>query len=995
MSEQQQREAAALTFGGESKVTEASSSENAIEKQQESEAGAVQSSVETIENVDAGVVADTTPSIGSSQDTGAMLTFGGESKAAEGSSSENVIAEGREASAEAIATSVESIADAESNSAITKALGSSLLLSSGSDLQQLVLERLSGADSSETTQETATAMRELAVYTAASKVQSALLASDGVNATTSAADYQKLGFNEITDSNKGLADLVVFKALSSGNSDMDLASAIDTAVEQFDRLLALASPAAEANRITTLVNDDVSLQLGRVAEQWDALFGDSTYDDTLVEFLSEQLLDDDGRFMLASVDLTGTPGKLTAVELPSGLSMSELPTNALQIEGRDASGKWQALPQSSMSMGANGVVTLSQNGEYFTGFRVMLSDAVAAETRQLLVGETVVFVANSVDTSAFAMPLEGLGALSTLDPVMASQLISWSAPDDWTSFQALDHIVPVFKSLSEAYTAFYGGDPDAGVQQSILRLAVSLSSANDAVLLSSMSELTAADVQTLTGIDVVSASAVEAFVADLLEAQAEDSGIDGAIERLFMHAWRYGSEQLLLESFDELATRVVNLSNEDMNDPAFVREAERLGSVIRFKQLLDGIDGTEQAAVLESSDFEYFGVDMPSDLTRFADYLGANRTAILTGTQSMSESISAFETELLAAQVALDSLFGDSAWIEQEIDVLPDDGLERLMSLAANEYGDNETVFDDLVAAIAGVMAGRERTLARFDMTADAVEYFALVDEAGERQQTIDGVQLRGIASDGLTAVNLDFVPVLGQPGLWSFPADANNYEQIEVVASGYAPVSMDIATVQTYGRDHTLTPEYLSLLGYEGYTTSDIPMLYKMASVAEQHSDSPSAEDVLANYTRIKPLLALQNPALEDDAQLDALWQWANGAQSRVENASYEAVSEYPTITTLNNSDTHLDYFEGIFDPALYQRFELFDRSTGTSVWSLSDSLQVDAELELQAPLTNNSAVTPEQEDEHPAGTGQAIHNPNRDWSQLLDQLEQHDTFA
>ena len=158
----------------------------------------------------------------------------------------------------------------------------------------------------------------------------------------------------------------------------------------------------------------------------------------------------------------------------------------------------------------------------------------------------------------------------------------------------------------------------------------------------------------------------------------------------------------------------------------------------------------------------------------------------------------------------------------------------------------------------------------------------------------------------------LEFSPVLGQPGLWSFPDEINNFEKIEVIASDYTPLLKDNFTVEIYARDHILKPEHLSLLGYDGFTAQDIPMLYKLASLAEQVSDAPSITDILANYSRTESFAAFDNTTPGNDNDNQRFWQWAksNSDDGSVEfPSSFENNKDFITKDDLSEFVAQIDY--------------------------------------------------------------------------------------
>ena len=878
------------------------------------------------------------------------------------------------------ATSVEVEASMSSDQQATLRSTASLLLQrTTEELKQSVMSQLGGldsaaAESAEGEGADAAALQELAAYTSSLKVQSALLASGGVEAATSVSDYHQLGFQSVSENNKAYVDHLVFSALSSQEADTDLAAKIIQGADQFDRVLALASPVDNATRSTVSVNKDFALQLDYVAEQWEEMFGDSTYDDTLVEFLSQQLLSEGGDYIVASLELAETSGQLSAIELPTSLTADDFIDSPMIVEGRDASGVWAALPQTSLTFDESGIATVSADSDYLTGFRVLLPESTPLELRQKLAGESLTFETRSVDTTALAIPLEGAAQFSALKPEVAARLLSLSGAENWIAVQALDQLTPDLNTLYDSYLKFYEKEPDTQAQQTMLSLAVSLSADPEATAkaLPSVTALSAQAFESLTGIEMATDAALNDFITGLKASQLPLSSTDELLGKLSEYAWVSQSDKLLAASFDELATRVMDLQNSDMSGTKFVEEAERLGSVIRIKKFLLA-DEAGASDALSEDDFLNFGLTAPNDMALITGFIHSNKAELVSGEISLSQSINAFESEVTGAQAGFASLFESPLSLRSEIAVSRDDSIERLMTLASKEYSEDQSVLNELNDALLSVLAGQEKVLARLDLATVAPEYLSILDENGQRIETAESVAVRVFSEDVDSApLALQLAPVPGLAGLWSVPVLAENAKHLEITASGFDIEELGMTTIQAHGRERLLTPEDLTLLGHEGYSEDDISMLYRVASAIELPEEAMSADQFLETYARIKPVLDSQDSELMENAEIEALWQLGASSNSEILNESYK--------------------FEFVDSPE-DERLELFDSVTGASLLS-SSSLEGEDSTEAAMGMLEQGVEADETKDSDQAES-LAAQGARDEWSILLEQLAQQDVYS
>ena len=851
------------------------------------------------------------------------------------------------------ATSSDVVVDS-AQQATLRSTASLLLQRPNVELKQLVMSQFSslGAETGGTAE--TEAMQELAAYTSSFKVQSALLASGGVEAATSVSDYHQLGFQSVNENNKAYVDHVVFSALSSQEATTDLAAKIIQGTEQLDRILALASPDENTTRSAVAVNQDSFLRLDNIAGQWEQIFGDSTYDDTLIEFLSQQLLSEGGDYIVASLELAATSGQLSAIELPSSLSASDFINFPMIVEGRDASGIWAALPQASLAFDESGVATISADSDYFTSFRLLLPESTPIELRQKLAGESLIFETRSVDRSAFASPLEGAAQFTSLKPEVAARLLSWSGAEDWTAVQALDQLTPDLHSLYNAYLRFYEKEPDVQAQQTMLSFAVSLSADPEATAaaLPLVTPLSAQAFEALTGIEMATDAALNDLISGLKASHLPLVGTDELLGELSEYAWVAQSDKLLAESFDELAVRVMDLQNSDMSGTKFVEEAERLGSIIRFKKFLLA-DEESASNALNADDFLNIGLTAPNDMALLTRFIRSNKDEILSGQKSLSRSLDALDSEVAAAQAGFASLFDSSLTLKSEIAVSRDDSIERLMTLASTEYSEDQSVMNELNDALLGVLAGQEKVLARLDVAADAPEYLSIFDENGQRIETAESVSVRVYGAEADTApVAIQLAPVPGLVGLWSVPSLAENAKYLEITASGFDIEELGMTTIQAYGRERLLTPEDLTLLGHEGYSEGDISTLYRVASAIELPEEAMSADEFLETYALIKPALDSQDSESMESSELHALWQW--GSDSREQSAL-----QGPETAQVTGQHDIFDELRAIAD---VEQSELIIADEDEPLWSRlhdSGSELLAAEMTLpSAAETNKSAA-------------------------------------
>ena len=740
----------------------------------------------------------------------------------------------------------------------------------------------------------ASLMQELTVYTAASRARAALLAPEGSTATTSVQDYEQLGFVGVADHNRALVDTLVTQALLEGDDSVDIVAQVSESLAQFESLRAWALQSGESERVGVTVGEDPAAQLDKIADKLDVLFADSDYDDVLVDFLTQSMLGDEDRYVFASVEVEDGSALLSAVELPVAQLGELLSAGSIVIEGRDAEGRWQRLSEVVAIEGDSGVITLESAYQGFSGFRVSAAGAVSPDVRAALTGATVWFETQTLEATAFATPLEGVEHLTALSPSLAAQLLSWSDADDWSDYHALNQVLPTFSALQEGYVAFYEGTPDATVLRAMLRLSLSLAAGDDAAssaLQASAGSFTWSDVEALTGIELGSDADVDALLSELSSAYVSDEGVAAVVSELHRKAWLAESEGLLDASFNELATRVFALSNDDMDDAGVLQEVARLGSVIKFKQLLEGSE-----VELSVEDVAHFGLGELAEgqLAGFTRYLATKASAVRSD-ETVNDVLSAFVTERADAQIALDTLMAGPNWVEREVAINTDDSLSRLLSLLSAEYGDNSAVYSGLVTAILGAVSSTERTLATIAVDDGPVDYVELLDASGERLGALTEISVRCYRNaEDAKGELLVLESVADEAGRFALSSIAKDYSHIELVTTDYPQAVQQLASVRVMGEEHNLTAAHLSSLGYDGFEADDIPRLYQLASVAMTQNSDVTVDTILNVYQQLKPLHdwqdGLQGTGLGtwkglgtdlSTEQLATLWQWAEREHS------------------------------------------------------------------------------------------------------------------
>ena len=737
-----------------------------------------------------------------------------------------------------------------------------LLFTPGAELSRTLTNLMMSLNAETDAESEAAILRDLAVYTAASRVRSVLLAPAGTLETT-VEDYEQLGINGVSDVNRGLVDAVIKSALMSGDTAVDLGAQVASKLAQFDSLRSWALQSSETQRVSVLVGNDPAAQLDRVADKLDQLFPNSDYDDVLVDFLTQELRGEGDRYVLATLDDDLTEASLLAsVELPADTLSAVLAAGSLVIEGRDTQGRWQLLSEIVSADGESGVISLEPMYQGMTGYRLSVANDVASSVREALAGESIIFETRSIHSDVFAEPLEGVANLATLAPVLAAQLLQWSGAQEWADYQALDQVIPVFKALHDGYVDFYEGSPDAMALRAMLRLSLSLPEASDTAalshLLSTAGAFSWSDVESLTGIELTSDAAVDALLQELSSAYASESGVAAVVSQLHKGAWLAESESLLAESFDELASQVFRLSNEDMSDQSLAAEIARLGSVIKFKQLLDGAD-----VVLTADDVEHFGLSGLSaeNIPMFTTYLSAQSSELNGDTLGLQGAVNSFVERQLQAQLALDALLEGPSWIERDVAVETDTSLSRLMTLLSAEYGENTAAFNGLVAAVLGAVSETEQVLATFSVSDGPVSQLEFLDASGDRMMASSGLSVRGFAGESdIEGELLTLTPVPGEVGRFALPTAVSSYTHFELVAEGYVGAVPTVSAVRVMGETYGLTPDHLASLGYEGLGASDIPILYKLAAAADAQADTVVVDDIVSAYEALRPVLGWQN---------------------------------------------------------------------------------------------------------------------------------------
>ena len=862
---------------------------------------------DTLDNVTADETlaeAATVAATNTDNDISSQMTFGGPSPVLSSSATTTTTTSSPAAtdvsnpstpSASQTASEATTQSNAEANAIVTVEDSTPLLFKSSLALSRELTGLMSSLSGETDASSEASLMQELAVYTAASRVRAALLAPEGSTATTSVQDYEQLGFVGVADHNRALVDTLVTQALLEGNDSVDIAAQVAESLAQFDSLRAWALQSGESERVGVTVGEDPAAQLDKIADKLDVLFADSDYDDVLVDFLTQSLLGDDDRYVFASVEVEEGSALLSAVELPVAQLGELLSAGSIVIEGRDAEGRWQQLSEVVAMEGDSGVITLESAYQGFSGFRVSAAGSVSAEVRAALAGATVWFETQTLEATAFATPLEGVEHLTALSPTLAAQLLSWSDADDWSDYHALNQVLPTFSALQEGYVAFYEGTPDATALRAMLRLSLSLAAGEDAAssaLQASAGSFAWSDVEALTGIELSSDADVDALLSELSSAYASDEGVAAVVSELHRKAWLAESEGLLDASFNELATRVFALSNDDMDDAGVLQEVARLGSVIKFKQLLEGSE-----VELSVEDVAHFGLGELAEgqLAGFTRYLATQAAAVRADETDLHDVLGAFVTEQADAQIALEALLAGPSWVEREVAINADDSLSRLLSLLSAEYGDNSAVYSGLVTAILGAVASTERTLATIAFEDGPVDYVELLDASGERLSALAGISVRCYRNaDDAEGELLSLTPVADEIGRFALPAMAAGCSHIELVTTGYPEAVQQMASVRVLGQDHGLTAGHLAALGYDGFDADDIPRLYQLASVALTHNSDLAVDTLLEVYQQLKPLYDWQDglqgtglgawQGLGTDLgteQLAALWQWAETEQS------------------------------------------------------------------------------------------------------------------
>jgi hypothetical protein len=853
-------------------------------------------------------------------------------------------------------------------------------------------------------------MRELAVYTAASRVRAALLAPMDSSATTSVHDYEQLGFVGVTAHNRELVDSLVADALSDGDTMLDMIAHVSDRLAQFESLRAWALQGGEGEQISVVVGEDPASQLNKIADKLDALFTDSDYDDVMVDFLTAAMLGNDDRYVFASMDVPSGSALLSAVELPISQLSELLSAGSILIEGRDAEGRWQPLSEVVAVEGDSGVIALDASYQGFSGFRVSASNTVSAELRGALVGTTVSFETRVLETETLASPLQGVEHLAALSPALAAQLLSWSGADTWSDYAALNQVLPTFNALQAGYVSFYEGTPDADALRSMLRLSLSLASVDggaSSTLQVSAGDFGWSDIEALTGIELGSDTEVAALLSELSAAYAGDEGVEAVVSVLHRKAWLAESEGLLDASFNELASRIFALSNDDMDDAGVLQEVARLGSVIKFKQLLDGTD-----VALTVEDVTHFGLGdlAETQLASFARYVSTQSAALHANERDLHDVFEAFDSHYTEAQLALDGLLSGPSWVEREVSLTDDDSLSRLMTLLSTEYGDNQAVYSGLVTAILGAVAGTERTLATIGLDEGPVDYVSFLDASGEPLSSLSGVSVRCYRSaEDVEGELLSLTADTVEAGRFVLPSAAMDCSHIELVTTGYPASVQQLASIRVMGVEHGLSASHLDALGYEGFDADDIPRLYQLASVGLMHNSDLAVDELLAVYQQLKPLYDWQDdlPAMAGigawpgamggmgttggmgamaDEQLAALWQWAQGGESENNDLSSVFASNSPSSAL-----SMVDASDGISDFTGGYGFSLIDKTTNLPLWDFNEEDWFEALTGTQASAQQQDA----RESEGPDSVSDLPYVPQTDWASLLDQLAQDDIFS
>jgi len=957
-------EQSGLTFGGESKV---------YESRPASDTAGVSA---TAEASDASVIED-----GKSQRsevTVGGLTFGGASKVAESAFANDA------AEAEVVSDrSVLLMSSSASLSLEIESLMRELVLSTSSSSEQLLSQ-------------------ELASYTAAARIRDVLLSEDSVSASGLVADYRQLGFSGVDETTIGLANKVLKAALSSEGSS-DLVGLVSSALIDFESLQSLVMPTGSDADYTVTIGQDLATQLSVVASKLETGLGDSDYDDVLVDFLREQLLDDSGKQVLATFESSEGMQILRSIGLPSALLAGMSSVNTLSVEGLDASGSWIDLRSFTAEDVVGGAVSLTPSYQGFSSFRLTTSAPMNAELRQSLVGEAVTFSAQAELALPASLDMPGLSQLSALPASMAVQLARWTGVETWDEFQALDSLSPMVAELHASYVDFYGEEPVSGELQALLRLSLLLSETEASPFFAEMrshcGSFCESDLELLTNVALDSVS-LSSMLSELGAAYQSDEGVTDVMRQLHGMARLEDSQQLLQEPVDTLIERLMVISNEAPLDDQAERQVAQLSSIVKFKQLLSG-DADIEALAITAEDYQYFGfanvtADQSSLLTR-----QLSQSSVVTPV-TLKSFVEGFQASYAEASEAFDALLAGGNNYEQQVALQSDDDLSGLLSLLSSNFGENSPAFNSLLSAITGYMSSTDRVLATLDISGASIDYIDLSNAQG---QAVSGsIPLYGTlyeASSG-EGTRVELIADTEVAGRFWLPESAAmaGYATLELGVTGYSGATEQLAEATVVGSAHGLSAEHLSLFGHEDYDGRDVAALEQMVSAAVRSDAELTFEGALGAYDAVRTMIQWQDDSAFTHEQWDAMWQWGSyleknpgqfgGPESLFQNINFD-VEQLRAKVSAQEDSVPVDLPVEIMplDVGFGYREFLLDRETGRPLWSFDDqnsdggdeSGGIDSRQEYELDTDALQSIRP-------------LYDVNSDWAEFIDQIDLGDLY-
>ena len=877
-----------------------------------------------------------------------------------------------------------------------------LMSSSGSlsrEIELLMSELLSSTDASLEQ----SLSQDLATYTAAARIRDALMSEDPSASVSLVADYRQLGFIGVDETTIGLANKVLKAALLSEGSS-DLVGLVSSALMDFASLQSLVMPNGSGTDYAVTIDQDPAVQLGLVASKLEASLGDSDYDDVLVDFLREQLLDGSGKQVLATFESPEGMQILHSLGLPSALLAGMSSVDTLSVEGLDASGSWVGLRSFTAEDVVGGAVSLTPSYQGFSSFRLTTSTPMDAELRESLVGEAVTFSAQAELALPASLDVAGLSQLSALPGSMAVQLARWTGVETWDEYQALDSLSPMVSALHASYVDFYGEEPVSGELQALLRLSLLLSEAEASPFFAEMrshcGSFCETDLELLTSVALDSVS-LSSMLPELKAAYQSGEGVTDVMGQLHAMAWLEDSQQLLQKPVDTLIERLMIISNETPLDAQAERQVARLSSVVKFKQLLSG-DADIEVLAITAEDYQHFGfadvtVDQSSLLTR---QLSASSAVTPATLKSFVEE---FQSSYAAASEAFDALLAGGNDYEQRVVLQAEDDLSSILSLLSVNFGEDSPAFNNLVSAITGYMSSTDRVLATLDISGAGIDY---VDVSNVQGHAVMGdiplyATLYEAASGEGTRVELIRDPAVA--GRFWLPESVSmaGYSTLELGVTGYSGAIEQLAEATVVGSTRGLSAEHLSFFGYEDYDGRDAVALEQMAEAALRSNADLTLEGLLGTYDAARPMIQWQDESDFTHQQWDAMWQWGlyvekhpgtfgnAGALLKASNFDVDELAA-PISEQAQSLSTELGEIMPFGFNSGYLEF-LLDRETGQPIWSFDDYSRSSSSVDSSQEADWNQA---EEMDVAALQSIRPIFDVNSDWTDFLDQIDLGDLY-